>query len=313
MTPPATSVHTPPRPYSPGRTVAQPRRRRAGGRLLVISLVAALLVGLGLVRLGHAGTGGPVSGFAWPQDGQAAMVVGGRSAGTSGDQRAVPVASVAKVMTAYVVLREHPLGSRAPAVVITRADVADTVRRRARGESVLQLREGQRLTERQALLAVLLPSANNVAVALARSTAGSTDAFVARMNAEARRLGMRHTTYTDPSGYDPSTVSTAADQLRLVRAAMAVPAFAELVRQPTAVIPGAGTVRNTDVLLGRDGFVGVKTGSDRAAGGCFAFAAWRSVSGRRVLVLGVVLGQQGKSLVQAGQDAARRLVLSVPG
>src|SRR5581483_7714068 len=100
--------------------------------------------------------------------------------------------------------------------------------------------------------------------------AGSEDRFVARMNAVARALGMTHTRYTDPSGYDDATVSTAADQVRIVVSAMRVPAFAEIVAMPATTLPCAGTVRNTDTLLGRDGFVGVKTGSDDAAGGCFA-------------------------------------------
>ena len=82
------------------------------------------------------------------------------------------------------------------------------------------------------------------------------------MNATARSLGMTRTRYTDPSGYDDATVSTAADQLRIVDRAMRLPAFASIVATPSATLPVAGTVHNTNTLLGRDGFVGVKTGSD---------------------------------------------------
>jgi len=70
----------------------------------------------------------------------------------------------------------------------------------------------EQLTELQALQALLLPSANNIAAVLARWDGGSAGRFVARMNATARSLGMTHTRYTDPSGYDDATVSTAADQ-----------------------------------------------------------------------------------------------------
>ncbi len=85
---------------------------------------------------------------------------------------------------------------------------------------------GEQLTERQALQALLLPSANNIAAVLAQWDAGSASRFVARMNATARSLGMTHTRYTDPSGYDDATVSTAADQVRIVDRAMRLPVFA---------------------------------------------------------------------------------------
>src|SRR2546430_14441329 len=101
------------------------------------------------------------------------------------------------------------------------------------------------------------------------------------MNAGARPLGMTNPRYTDPSGYDDATVSTAADQVRIVGRAMRLPVFASIVATPSATLPVAGTVHNTNTLLGHDGFVGVKTGSDHAARGCLAFPAIRWVRGQR--------------------------------
>jgi D-alanyl-D-alanine carboxypeptidase (penicillin-binding protein 5/6) len=164
---------------------------------------------------------------------------------------------------------------------------------------------GEQLTERQALQALLLPSANNIAAVLARWDAGSVDRFVARMNATARSLGMTHTRYTDPSGYDDATVSTAADQVRIVDRAMRLPVFASIVATPSATLPVAGTVHNTNTLLGHDGFVGVKTGSTAAAGGCFAFRAIRWIDGKRTTITGVVLGQPG-------HDRSRRVSRQPP-
>jgi D-alanyl-D-alanine carboxypeptidase (penicillin-binding protein 5/6) len=214
------------------------------------------------------------------------------------------------VMTAYLVLRDHPLGpgEEGPTIVLTGDDVADTERRRGQEESVVSVADGELLTERQALQAMLIPSANNIAAVLARWDAGSTDRFVSRMNATARSLGMTRTRYTDPSGYDDATVSTAADQVRIVARALRLPAFASIVAMPTATIPVAGTVQNTNTLLGRDGFVGVKTGSDHAAGGCFAFRAIRFLDGKRTAITGVVLGQPGHDQIEAGLAAARALV-----
>ncbi len=164
------------------------------------------------------------------------------------NQHAAAIASVAKVMTAYLVLRDHPLrlGEDGPTITLTDADVADTDRRRGQQESVVSVAAGEQLTERQALQALLLPSANNIAAVLARWDAGSEDRFVARMNAAARSLGMTHTRYTDPSGYDDATVSTAADQVRIVDRAMRLPVFASIVATPSATLPVAGTVHNTE-------------------------------------------------------------------
>jgi len=252
----------------------------------------------------------------WPANGQAAFIETGESVIHAGpNQHPAPIASVAKVMTAYVVLRDHPLGAGddGPAITLTDADLADTDLRRRRGESVVSVAAGEELTERQALLALLLPSANNIAAVLARWDAGSVDGFVDRMNAAAGSLGMSHTRYTDPSGFDDATVSTAGDQVRIVLAAMRLPAFASIVATPSAWLPVAGIARNTDGLLGHDGFVGVKTGSDDAAGGCFAFRAIRRIDGRETAITGVVLGQPGEDQIGAGLMAAAAMVDRIAG
>jgi D-alanyl-D-alanine carboxypeptidase (penicillin-binding protein 5/6) len=250
----------------------------------------------------------------WPREGQAAVEVQGVGGfGTSGSSGPVPIASVAKVMTAYLTLREHPLlgGEQGFTLRVTAGDVQDEEQREALGQSTVPVRVGERITERQALQALLLPSANNVAAMLAAHAAGGPAAFVARMNDTARRLGMSSTTYTDPSGYDSATVSTAADQLKLARVAMREPAFAAIVDEPWAELPVAGRVTNYDNLLGHDGYVGVKTGSDRAAGGCFVFAKRVTIGTQRLLVLGVVLGQREGSLIPAALASAQRLGDSV--
>jgi D-alanyl-D-alanine carboxypeptidase (penicillin-binding protein 5/6) len=269
-----------------------------------------------VLRSAHRGALGKVPSAVWPTYGQAAFIQTGRSQIQAGPhQHAAPIASVAKVMTAYLVLRDHPLrvGEDGPTITLAEADVADTDRRRAHEESVVSIAPGERLTERQALQALLLPSANNIAAVLARWDASSVDQFVARMNATARSLGMAHTRYTDPSGFDDATVSTAADQVRLVDRAMRLPVFASIVAMPSATLPVAGTVHNTNTLLGHNGFVGVKTGSTAAAGGCFAFRAIRWIDGKRTTITGVVLGQAGYDRIAAGLTAAAAMVDRVAG
>jgi D-alanyl-D-alanine carboxypeptidase (penicillin-binding protein 5/6) len=306
------------------------RRIRVAGLLVVIAAIGAALgyqllasspsaaeSPIDVLRSEHRGAlGEAMPSTVWPADGQAAFVQTGRSQVQAGpNQHAAAVASIAKVMTAYLVLRDQPLrlAQDGPTITLTDADVADTDRRRGQQESLVSIAAGEHLTERQALQALLLPSANNIAAVLARWDAGSADRFVARMNATARSLGMTHTRYTDPSGYDDATVSTAADQVRIVDRAMRLPVFASIVATPSATLPVAGTVHNTNALLGHNGFVGVKTGSDAAAGGCFAFRAIRWIDGKRTTITGVVLGQPGHDRIAAGLAAADAMVDRITG
>jgi serine-type D-Ala-D-Ala carboxypeptidase (penicillin-binding protein 5/6) len=253
---------------------------------------------------------GTAPALAWPREGQAAVEVEGvGSGGTSGGHAPVPIASVAKVMTAYLILLDHPLRAheRGFVISITPAEVQEERQRAALGESTLAVRAGEQITERQALEALLLPSANNIAELLAVHDAGTLASFVARMNNTARKLGMLSTTYTDPSGFDDETVSTAADQLKLARMAMREPAFAAIVDEPSAELPGVGRVANFNGLVENDGYVGVKTGSDRAAGGCLVFAKRVAIAGRRLTVLGVVLGQREGPLIESALHSAEAL------
>jgi D-alanyl-D-alanine carboxypeptidase (penicillin-binding protein 5/6) len=290
-------------------TVYGRRRRRALlVAVLALFLGATAFAGSGHV-LHHAGSRSYLSTDAWPLRGQGAYVLGNGRPAASPHEQPVPIASVAKVMTAYLVVKHYPLraGDSGPRFVINQDDVVDTEIRRREGQSVVDVSAGEQLTERDALMAILLPSANNVAMLVSREVDGSVPAFVAEMNRTARALGMSHTTYTDPSGYDDGTVSTAVDQLRLARVVAKDQTLAGIMATRSYWLPVAGEVNNTDALLGHDGFVGMKTGSDEAAGGCLMFrAVWPTGGGNRSLI-GVVLGQRGDNLITAGLDAARQL------
>src|SRR5690348_4458476 len=142
-----------------------------------------------------------LAAVAWPAYGVSAADVGGFGVVAGpGATRPVPIASVAKVMTAYVVLHDHPLtsGGSGPDIAVQSSEAAAYPSQVRDGDSLVPVVAGERLTERQALEALLLPSADNVAWILARWDAGSQAAFVARMNATGRRLGMTGTSYSDP-------------------------------------------------------------------------------------------------------------------
>jgi len=218
-------------------------------------------------------------------------------------------------MTAYLTLKRYPLTGAQDGFTITvtpdqaQAESDDA----AQAQSVVAVQVGEQLTERQLLEALLVPSGNNVAEMLAGLVAGSETGFVADMNTEARALGMDHTLYTDPSGFDPSTVSTAADQLRVLQRAMSFSVFRQIVSMASVTLPVAGTLTNFNPLTA-EGYAG-KTGSDSAAGGCLAFFTRVRVGGRRQTAAGVVLGQgQGRdtrALLAAAGDAAEQLIDSV--
>jgi D-alanyl-D-alanine carboxypeptidase (penicillin-binding protein 5/6) len=268
----------------------------------------------------RAGTGTPdqerLGAVSWPADGTSAAYISGIGVTNGlGATRQVPIASVAKLMTAYVILQDHPLsgGGSGPDITVEPSEAAAYPSQARDGDSLVAVAAGEAISVRHALEALLLPSADNMAWILARWDAGSQAAFTAKMNAAARRLGMTGTSYTDASGLDSSTVSTAADQVRLGMAAMQLPALAAIVSMPTAVVPVAGVVRNTNTLLGQDGIAGLKTGSTQAASGCLLIAAWQEVSGRKTLIVAAAFGQPGTAgtILPNALRAGHSLVLAL--
>jgi serine-type D-Ala-D-Ala carboxypeptidase (penicillin-binding protein 5/6) len=253
---------------------------------------------------------------AWPSAGQAALLVPGiGSLGSAGGNEPRPTASLAKVMTAYLTLKQFPLGSTGAGftLTVTAADARAEADDARQDQSVVAVRAGERLDERQLLEALLIPSGDNIARMLAAHDAGSVPQFLAEMNSAARSLGMDKTTYTDPSGFAPTTVSDASDQLRVFERAMSFAVFRLIVSMPRVTLPVAGTVENYNPLIA-EGYDG-KTGSDSEAEGCLAFFKRITVDGRRVTLVGVVLGQgTGGStyvILAAAAAAAERLVGTV--
>jgi hypothetical protein len=212
----------------------------------------------------------------------------------SGPEQPVPIASLTKMTAALVVLRDHPVtfGSNGPTVIITPDEAAQFDVDLGNDETNIPLQAGETLTELQLLEALLNQSADDVAYTLAVWDAGSQPAFVAKMNALAFSLGAVHSHYVDASGFDPQSVSTAADTLRIAAAGMAIPTFASVAGMATVNLPGVGTVRNIVSEIGTDGIVGVKSGYTSQASGCMVLAGFRSVDGRSVLVLASALGQR---------------------
>jgi D-alanyl-D-alanine carboxypeptidase (penicillin-binding protein 5/6) len=259
---------------------------------------------------------GPAPALPWPATGQAAIAVPGRGLlQQSGPETPVPIASLTKIMTAYLVLRDHPLSPTAqgPSVAMSTADQTEAEEDEEADASSIPVQSGEVLTERQLLNGLLVHSANNLADVLAVWDGGSVSAFVARMNAAAVALGMGNTHYADTNGLSQQSVSSAADQLRVAMAAMAIPTFAVVVNQTSVTLPIAGVVSNYVSSVGTDGIVGVKSGFTQAAMGCLVMAADRRVDGKTVLVMAAVTGQPGLDPLDAANTADLALVDATAG
>ncbi|MGH9108235.1 MAG: D-alanyl-D-alanine carboxypeptidase family protein [Acidimicrobiales bacterium] len=266
----------------------------------------------------HDGLSGSAPALGWPSQGEAAFgVVGDGVLASHGATAPTPLGSVTKIMTAYILLHDHPLatGQDGPEIPVTAADVTSYEADKAATDSVVAVQAGEQLTERQALEALLIPSGDNMAALLAAWDAGSVPAFVAKMNDEATTLGLANTHYADVSGVQPGSASTAADQVRLTMAAMSLPVFRVIVAMPQVTLPVAGIQYNVDALLGTDHILGVKTGYTGHAGGCFVFAATTTVGTATVTVVGAILHQTATptqpSALQAAFDATTTLLPTI--
>ncbi|MFE5583339.1 hypothetical protein [Kitasatospora sp. NPDC056531] len=266
------------------------------------------------VKMSAAGSftfSGDALDLAWPAKGQsAAEVVGVGGLGSSGQETPASIASVTKVMNAYLILQKYPLkkGESGPKITVDPQAAQES----GNGdESRVTLTAGQVLTEYQALELLMLPSANNVARLLARFHSGSEEAFVKLMNDTAAKFGMSNTTYADPAGFNADTKSTAKDQLKLAEQVMQDEIFRQIVSTPDTTLNGVKILNTNNLINPKTGVIGVKTGSSTPAGGCLMWAAYKEIGGVKRLILGVTLGQQATSPKEG--DGILPTVLKVSG
>ena len=243
----------------------------------------------------------------WPSVGQGAVAVTGvTSAMASPNETPVPIGSIAKVMTAIVVLTEHPLSTTdtGPTITISATDVAEWRAELTTDQSNVPIATGETLTERQLLEGLLIHSGNDYAHLLARMDGRDEATFVADMNAQAQAWGLTETHYVDPSGFDPATTSTARDQVVVGRHALRYPVIAAVVSKQATLLPVAGVETSYTPLVGTNGVVGIKSGLTTEAGGCDLLALATTVDGQPVQVISAVLGQRGPDrLALSGQRA----------
>jgi len=250
---------------------------------------------------------------AWPATASAALLIPALGVQRTSNDRVVPIASLTKMMTAYVVLAALPLsvGATGPCLTVTRDDVLVYDQMQATNQSSAAVAAGETLCEATLLDGLLVHSASNYALLLARLTWGDEATFVARMNTDAAALGLTHTRYVDVSGYLPGSVSTALEQARLAAIIMRSPVVRAIVDQSSVTLPVAGTLGSYTPYVGIDHVVGVKSGRTDAAGGCDVMAMTFVVAGQTQLAYAVVLGARGGDLLGPAGDEALALAQSV--
>jgi D-alanyl-D-alanine carboxypeptidase (penicillin-binding protein 5/6) len=267
----------------------------------------------------------PVAAPAWPDFGESAIGAVGYPGvlASTGQQDTVPIASIAKMVTALVILDAKPLdaGEAGPDILFTDADVDLYYDAVAENGSVAPVVSGMVLTQREAFEAMLLPSANNYAASLAVWAYGSEDNYLAAAKTWLAENDLSQTSIADTSGLSASSVSSLADLVEIGKLVVGHPALAEIVSLPSAVLPVIGTVTNTNKLLGRGGVDGIKTGTTDVAGACLLFSTDFTVGTRTVTLVGVVLGGDTHSelnsaiedLIHSVEPGFREVVLAEQG
>lgn len=183
-------------------------------------------------------------------DGESGRLVWGKD-----PHHALAPASMTKMMTALVALRHDNLDR----IVTSTVDASKMV-----GDSVMGLRPGERLSLRDLLYGLLVPSGDDAAIVIAEAVGGNQAAFVAEMNAESAALGLTDTHFVNPHGLDAAGhLSSPYDMIEIAHAAMRYPLFRQIVDTRHIVIKGTWTydLTNTNYFLGRPDIVGVKTGT----------------------------------------------------
>jgi len=208
------------------------------------------------------------------------VAIDGRIVWEKGADKPRLPASLTKLMTALVLV-ERNWDPKAEVAVSASASKATGSR--------AGLRSGDRVAAGDLFRAMLVGSANDACAALAEHADGSSSAFVARMNARAREMGLAATSFANPCGHDDPKQRSSAHDLRVIaEAAMAKPEIASAVglREATiATVKGRRmTVKTGNLLLGRSpGVYGVKSGYTPGAGKCAVIAAERN--GKKVLIV----------------------------
>lgn len=232
-------------------------------------------------------------------------------------QEALPIASTSKIMTALLAIEQGNLEQ-----LVTIPKEAARLISDYEGASTAFLVPGDQIRLHDLLYALMLPSGNDAAIAIAHAIAGSTEDFVTMMNERAHELGLNSMHYVNPHGLTPLEKkpekspsaklkinninrSSAADLTELAQLALQHSKFADVVRMQQYILPASNIHRaytwtSTNALLSLyPGIDGIKTGFSLEAGYCLSFAA----SNENHSLIGVMLNDTDDTPEQRFRDA----------
>lgn len=221
-----------------------------------------------------------------------------------------PIASLTKVITALVVLSEHPIeqGGDGATITLTAADSRLVSRYAAINGTTAPAPAGRTITQRAVIELMMVHSANNYAETLAVWAFGSVDAYLAAARAWLDEQGLTGISVADTTGFSPENRASPRSLLRLARLATADSVVAAAAALPRVTVPGIGGFDNRNLIIGVDGVTGLKTGTLRASGSSLLFSAEHAGPTGEHRVVGVVLNGPDGPRVAAD---ARALLLSV--
>lgn len=280
------------------------RRRIVVGAALLVVLALVSSLGFALVRPVGSATAAPATpsipavetaALPWPTVGVGAIGAVGYDGvlDSYGAQTSTPIASMTKTITALVVLDKMPMtaGESGPTYTLSQRDVEIYDETIANDGSSAPVVVGATMTQREMLEAMLIPSANNYATALAEWSYGSLDDFLVGARAWLDQRGLTDTFLADASGINAGSKSSPANLIEIGKLVIGDPVLSEIVSMASAELP-IGTVKNTNTLLGTHGIIGLKTGTTNVAGACLLFAAKTEVDGTEVTIIGVEIGAE---------------------
>ena len=308
-------------------------RRRIAGLVVLLVIVAAVGTYLPVTLLAPLGTAtlaattpavtapGAVA-LTLPSTGESAVSVTGAEvfAGTvgtngilasSGGAGPMPIASISKLITALVVLEAKPLGPTeiGPTLTFSKADHDLYDQYYVLNASVVAMKTGSAMSQRDALAVMLVASACNYADAVSTWAFGSRARYLSAVKTYLAAHGLSGTTIEEPTGISVRNVSTPADLIAIGKLAMANPAVASIVGSPRIEVPGVGQVLNNNISLGSDGINGIKTGTLDTAGSCLLFSATVDVGlPKPIAIIGVILGGDSRETVDR---AAQKMIQSI--
>lgn len=225
-------------------------------------------------------------------------------AGRSLDER-LPMASIAKVVTALVVLHAHPITGDDPgaAITLTAADSRLPARYAAINGTVAPAPAGLVVTQRAMIELMMVHSANNYAETLALWAFGSEESYLAAARSWLDANGLPGVTIADTTGFSPQNRASVRELVALARLAAAHPVIADAAALPRVTVAGVGSYENRNAALGRSGVDGLKTGTLRAIGSNLLFSAELTVDGTIVAVVGAVIGAPDQETIADDLDA----------